>query len=276
MYNNLSLINGVDVYLTKEMTRSALLKMHNFHAELCSVFDKAGMDFESNLGRRNVVMSQSQEHFFAQELSKVFKDVDADGRTGKADIVIGDIDRELECKLTSGNRSGSVSYSLQTDWETLKNKGSLDYLYVLCDASFEKFCVLYYEGLTTEDFYPPASGSRGKSRMKKSSAMKKVTCLHGSYKIQNHEFIEGYKVKISSLIEESTQKAMNLQKKYFTEKGASGGKAREKIIKMRDDLDTMLNKKVDFFNEKINYWQNLDPRFTFILEDLQQAEEEVD
>tara|TARA_B100000700_G_C14705143_1_gene696372 strand:- start:340 stop:678 length:339 start_codon:yes stop_codon:yes gene_type:complete len=112
--------------------------------------------------------------------------------------------------------------------------------------------------------------------MKKSSAMKKVTCLHGDYKIQNHEFIEGYKVKISNLIEESTQKAMSLQKKYFTEKGTSGGKAREKIIKMRDDLDSMINKKVNFFNEKINYWQNLDPRFTFILESLHTEETEID
>ena len=81
------------MYLNKEMTVQALRNMSTFHKDLCTQFNKWDMDFKSNLGRRNVVMSQAQEHFFAKELKKVFRGVDADGRTGKADIVIGEIDR---------------------------------------------------------------------------------------------------------------------------------------------------------------------------------------
>lgn len=262
-------MNGVDVYLTKEITRSALLKMHNFHAELCGVFKSAGMDFESNLGRRNVVMSQAQEHFFAQALSKVFKDVDADGRTGKADIVIGDIDKELECKLTSGNRGGSVTYSLQTDWATLENKGSVDYLYVLCDESFSKFCVLYFDGLTTEDFYPPANGSRGKSRMKKSSAMKKVTCLHGSYKIQNEGFVEKYQERLTLAIGKKADKLLALQKKYFIASDSSNSKSASSIIRMKENIEKQFAKNADEITKKIAYWTNADSRYSFILEPLE-------
>ena len=185
-------------YITREMTTNALSSMASFHRHMNNSFSKFGMNFKSNLGRRNVVMSQTQEHFFAKELEKVYASVESDGRTGKADIVIPELGKELECKLTSGNRGKSVTYSFQTDWETLRNKGSLDYLYVLCDEDFEKFCVLYFENLTPEDFYPPSNGSRGKSRMKKHSAMKKCTVLMGDVETQNSIQIEKISREIKS------------------------------------------------------------------------------
>ena len=109
-----------------------------------------------------------------------------------------------------------MSYSLQTDWATLKNKGKLDYLYVLCDDQFEKFCALYFKGLTTEDFFPPANGSRGKSRMKKSSAMKKAVCLHGSFTTQNQKHINNYFGKLGNVVDAHLLDVKNLKKDYFS------------------------------------------------------------
>lgn len=257
------------MYLTKSMVREALSSVQSFENELDSLFKSYDYSLRDNLGRRNALCSQAQEKELARVLGKTFKSVIQDGAPGKPDIFIGDINKELECKLTSGNRSSSVSYSLQTDWATLKNKGSLDYLYVLCDENFENFCALYFKGLTTEDFYPPANGSRGKSRMKKSSAMKKVTCLHGEYTTQNETFINEYKNRIENIIKENSEKVISLQKKYF-EEGSTAGIAREKIIKMRNKLSPAFNNRIDTIRQKITYWQDADPRYTFILKPLEQ------
>ena len=243
--------------------------MHDLHTELCNVFEAVDMDFKSNLGRRNVVMSQAQEHFFARELSNTFDSVESDGRTGKADIYIGEIDTELECKLTSGNRGKSVTYSFQTDWETLRNKGSIDYLYVLCDEDFEKFCVLFFKNLTIDDFYPPANGSRGKSRMKKSSAMEKVVCLHGSYSVQNETFIDAYKNKITTLLSDKTDKLFELQKKYFKLESTKAEAKKSKIINAKNLLEFKFAKKAQDLNEKIDYWSSVEKRYGFILSQVE-------
>jgi hypothetical protein len=203
------------MYLTKAMVREALKNVQTFEHELDNLFASYDYSLRNNLGRRNALCSQAQEKELAKVLRTKFESVIQDGAPGKPDIFIGDINKELECKLTSGNRSSSVSYSLQTDWETLSNKGSLDYLYVLCDEDFEKFCVLYFEGLTTEDFYPPASGSRGKSRMKKSSAMKKAVCLHGAFSTQNENYINSYTERISENVDDYLKKVVTLQNIWF-------------------------------------------------------------
>jgi len=257
------------MYLTKDMTVNALSNMITFHRNLCSLFDEGGMDFKSNLGRRNVVMSQAQEHFFARELSNAFNSVESDGRTGKADIYIGEIDTELECKLTSGNRGKSVTYSFQTDWETLRNKGSIDYLYVLCDEDFEKFCVLFFKNLTVDDFYPPANGSRGKSRMKKSSAMEKVVCLHGNYSIQNETFINSYKNKVTALLGTKTDKLLELQKKYFKLESTKAESKKAKIINAKSLLELRFAKKAEDLNDKIAYWTSAEKRYSFILSQVE-------
>ena len=132
------------MYLTKSMVREALRNVQSFENELDNLFASYDYDLRDNLGRRNALCSQAQEKELAKVLSKTYENVIQDGAPGKPDIYIKDIERELECKLTSGNRTSSVSYSLQTDWATLSNKGSLDYLYVLCDENFENFCVLYF------------------------------------------------------------------------------------------------------------------------------------
>ena len=254
------------MYLTKEMIKEALINVQTFEHELDNLFASYDYSLRDNLGRRNALCSQAQEKELAKVLSKTFKSVIHDGAPGKPDIFIGDINKELECKLTSGNRSSSVSYSLQTDWETLRNKGSIDYLYVLCDESFENFCVLYFDGLTVDDFHPPAKGSRGKSRMKKSSAMKKAICLHGSYTTQNEKNIKNYVNKISNVVNDHVKNITNLRNNYFLDR--TDREINNSALEMKEKLESKLTKNLVNFSEKIDYWTKADPRYSFVLAPL--------
>lgn len=164
-------------YLTKEMAIAAIQKMRSFHDSARELYENFDMNLLDNLGRRNIIMSQTQEKFFAQELAKEHDGVREDGRTGEPDIIIEGLDKELECKLTSRHKSGSISF--QSDFETLQKKGSLDYLYVIADQEFKKFSVLLFEGLTIDDFRPLSSGARGKVAMFKHKGMKKCHQLMG-------------------------------------------------------------------------------------------------
>ena len=183
-------------YLTKNMALNAIAKMKKFHEGALQLYENFDMNLLDNLGRRNIIMSQTQEKFFAQELAKTHAGVREDGRTGEPDIVIEELDKELECKLTSRHRSGSISF--QSDFETLQKKGSLDYLYVIADQQFEKFSVLLFEGLTVEDFRPLSSGARGKVAMLKHKGMKKCTQLMGDVISINEVNIKKCEEKINN------------------------------------------------------------------------------
>lgn len=175
-------------YITEQMAGRALNKMHSFNQKLSKLYESEGLDIKSDIGRRNILMSSIQEREFSKELSKVFSGVVNDGRSGQPDIVIGEINTELECKLTSPH--SNKTWALQCDYATLQKKGELDFLYMLVDRDFENAAVLYFKGLSTDDFHPPASGSRGKSRMNKSKAMQKCSPLYGEVVDKNLEIIE--------------------------------------------------------------------------------------
>ena len=257
------------MYLTKPMIREALTRVQTFEHDLDNLFASYDYSLRTNLGRRNALCSQAQEKELARVLSETFESVIQDGAPGKPDIFIGDINKELECKLTSGNRSSSVSYSLQTDWATLEKKGSLDYLYVLCDEDFEKFCVLYFKELTTDDFFPPANGSRGKSRMKKSVAMKKAVCLHGEFTTQNEKNINNYWEKINFAIDDHVSAIAKLKKEYFLINDSADLK--NKILENRKTMQDKLTNNVVKFSEKIDYWTGADPRYSFVLKSLDEV-----
>jgi len=171
-------------YLDREQSFDALRNMQTFHTECNELFLKHGFDFVRNLGRRNIVMSQAQEKFFAQVLAAKYSGVSSDGRTGEPDITIGELSKELECKLTTRGASGSIDFN--TDYKTLAKKGSIDYLYVIADPEFAEFAVLFFEGLTVDDFRVPSNGSRGKAQMYKHKGMKKCQVLVGKA-INNRE-----------------------------------------------------------------------------------------
>ena len=200
-------------YLTPKMARKAIQSMKSFHDDVVSVYDRHGMDLLDNLGRRNIVLSQSQEKCFAHVLSEYYEGVEEDGRTGQPDIVISSLDKELECKLTSRHRSGAISF--QSDFETLQSKGSLDYLYVIADENFEKFAVLHFLGLTTEDFRSLSNGARGKVAMFKHKGMKKCNVLLGEVKSLNNKNIEKLNAKLSGNLAPSQEMRVRKSLDYW-------------------------------------------------------------
>lgn len=181
-------------YLSRQDALAALKHMKSFHDECKELYSKHGFNLLDNLGRRNIILSQAQEKFFADEIAKKYSDVINDGRTGQPDIVIQSLDKELECKLTSRHRGGAITF--QSDYETLLQKGSLDYLYVIADDQFEKFAVLHFQGLTVDDFRPLSNGSRGKVAMYKHKGMEKCAILVGTAVNNNARFIESHQKKL--------------------------------------------------------------------------------
>lgn len=201
-------------YLNRKRSVSALHKMKSFHDECKSLYDRHGFNLLDNLGRRNILMSQAQEKFFAEELARVYKNVVSDGGTGQPDIVVGELNKELECKLTSRHKAGTISF--QSDYQTLLQKGELDYLYVVADENFDKFAVLHFEKLTTEDFRPLSSGARGKVAMYKHKGMKKCNILVGSAVNNNNENLKKINLQLlNSGITESKRKKLEKSKDYW-------------------------------------------------------------
>lgn len=192
-------------YVTREMAQEALSDMQSFHSELESLYKKYDFDLKENLGRRNILLSQAQEAFFAKALKATYPLADNNGGTGEPDIVIPELGKELECKLTSRQKSGSISF--QSDYETLQKKGSLDYLYVVASHDFDEFTVVHYAGLTVDDFRPLSNGARGKVQLRKHAAANKATIIFGS--------VEDLKlIQLASIKEKLTTSKNKQTKKY--------------------------------------------------------------
>ncbi len=251
-------------YLTPKLTQEVIGRLKTFENELCDVFHRYGYDLRDNLGRRNQLVSQAQEKEFARSLRTVFKEVIEDGAPGKPDIFIVDIDKELECKLSSGSGK-SKTFSLQTDWETLKNKGKLDYLYMLTTPDFEGFCVLLFKDLTTDDFFPPASGSRGKSRMNKAKAMKKCQALHGRFLNKRKIMIQKWGIRKGMTELEKNKRIFELRNELVKTKN---NKKRQKIMEIIVTESRRFHNKIDFYQRKINLWESKEDSFTFKFEGL--------
>lgn len=206
--------------ISREMSVSALQKMKKFHDELKELFDKHDMSLLDNLGRRNILLSGAQEKYFSDELRTQYS-VSNDGSTGKPDIVVSDPasegTTEIECKITTRNKHGGIVF--QTDHTSIVKKGKLDYLYVVADPEFDKFSVLYFEGLTPEDFQLPGKGSRGRSIMSKHKAFTKCTVLLGSYSCVNERRIKELEEKLAGHL--SPAKKRNCEKSLAFWKTAS-------------------------------------------------------
>jgi len=174
-------------YITAFCCENALVKMQLFHEDLLGIFGRHGMDFLENLGRRNIVMSQVMEAYFAKEIAKeTGLEVIADGGTGRADIIIEEMGKEVECKLNTPH--GKRSHALQADWTSLKKKG-VDYLYLIANPEFNRFAVLLFEEMGQDFYHPPAPGSRNKVRIRLDKAMDRCQVLHGDAISINREEI---------------------------------------------------------------------------------------
>ena len=206
-------------YITKEMAADALHDMQAFYSSLTSVYQQYGISIEEDLGRRNMLMSSLQEKMFARQISKVYPKTRSDGKTGEPDIIIPELNSELECKLTSKNKSGS--WALQTDYNTLGSKGKLDYLYLLASRDFSEFAVLFFDGLTCDDFHPPAPGSKGKSRMRVRQSLKKCTVVLGNAFDKSELYISDAQAVLSDK-KSTLQQRQKAEKriKYWTKTGS--------------------------------------------------------
>lgn len=244
------------MYINRNEIIEVLQTMQNFESRLKELYSDFNYDLHENLGRRNMLLSTIQEIETARVLSKKFDQVLSDGAPGKPDVVICDIQKELECKLTSGSKSsGSVSFSLQTDYATLKNKESLDYMFILARPSFDAFCVLHFEGLTIDDYFPPAPGSRGKSRMRKETAMKKAKALVG-------EIIDVSSKNISDLQDELKDRSnkFSIRLANLNERLEN---CTENAVKKRENIERMITNEKERFAkaskkiaDRITYWEN--------------------
>lgn len=251
-------------YIEKLNINAILQDLTEFENSLKILFEDYDMNLRDNLGRRNALISTLQEKVTAKHLRTIFESVDCDGAPGKPDITINDINRELECKITSGSRSkGYVSYALQTDYDTICKKESLDYMYILCNKTFNKFCVLFFKDLTSNDFFPPASGSRGKSRMKKKNAMKKCIPLHGGFTIKNETLISRYEQRKIDLLLNHNEHIGKLLNKAYDEDVTI-----DHIGSLIEKEEVKHEKKVEELNTKIKNWSEKDPQFTFVFEEI--------
>jgi hypothetical protein len=197
-------------YITREHAKLALSDMKKFNIELQSLYAKNGLSMTKDLGRRNMMMSQPQERFFANALATSFSGVKNDGKTGAADILIGELDKELECKLTSPYKSGTVVF--QTDYATLQKKKKLDYLYVIADKTFENFIAVHYTGLEVSDFAKPHASGRGKASMLKHIAVPKRRVIWGNIHDKNEIRLKELNVKLDNCSQRAVKTRENLLK----------------------------------------------------------------
>jgi hypothetical protein len=254
-----------NVYLDRDTTIVALKGMQRFHNDLLQLHEHFGMNLLNNLGRRNNLLSQPQEHFFAKALSQTYSGVINDGRTGQADIFIGELDKELECKLTTRMASGAINF--QTDHATLLNKGSLDYLYVIASDDFSEFAVLLFTDLTADEFNDPPESARGKARMIKWKAMEKCTILLGDV-INNNE------IQLLNLAEElsnTTSKKMLRITELQQRISECSDKAQVKSKKLNETLvreASRYDKKIMKINDKLSYWTNEPAKYSIELEKI--------
>ena len=154
---------------------------------------------------------------------------------------------------------------MQTDYATLRKKGSLDYIYFLTNPSFNKFCVLFFEGLTIDDFHPPANGSRGKARMNKAAAMEKSHVLWGASCLTNKLLQERWEARFLETAREKAKKVASLN--YRLKTTSSGAYAEMgRIATMIKKEEERYARKINHITEKIEYWKKASPRFSFTLE----------
>ena len=257
------------MYITREDMLEVIARMQDLESKLGRLFSNHNYNLRENLGRRNQLLSAVQEKETARVLRKKYNEVLDDGAPGKPDVVICDIDKELECKLTSGSRSGgSISFALQTDYATLKNKGSLDYLFMLANDDFNKFCIIFFEGLTIDDYFPPASGSRGKSRMRKESAMKKATFLVGG--VEN--LADAHLEKINNEIEERHVAFANRKSELYNKLEHTSIKAvaaKEQIENVLSNEKLRHESAIEKLSSRRTYWAT-NPKFSFQFESVKQ------
>ncbi len=251
------------MYISRNQTENAVKNMQQFYSSLRKVYADSGMNVEEDLGRRNILMSGPQEYYFAEQIKSNFPNAYNNGKTGEPDIVIPEISKNLECKLTTRHRSGALSF--QSDSITFEgNKDGVDFLYVVADDYFEKFAVLHFEGLVRDDFHVESPGARGRVRMKKHVAMDKCNVLMGNVVDRRNEFISQYEVELNSVSQSRAERIASLNSRLTKETPAKANKT----VKIINRELVRFSKKMNRINEKISLWKSKNPSYTVVLENI--------
>lgn len=260
------------MYLTRKMIINTILKIDEFKTRLEELYSDFDIDVNENTGRRNALLSAIQEKVLSDELSTVYENVENDGAPGKPDIVIGQIDTELECKLTSGSGSKSRSYSLQTDYATIQNKEQLDYLYIITNKDMTEYSALYFNGLTSNDFCDPPETARGKARMSKKVAFDKAVPLVGGFTNLNESYISVYEERIEDAKKKADEKIYEYCSNVFSYlKKSKMDTFVSNITRVQESYD----KKEAKLKEKISNWQEKDPSYSINFEPIELIKEET-
>lgn len=256
-------------YLTKQQLKSVCLRMRTFYMGLSAYYKAFNMDLESNKGRRNILMSEPMEQFLAERLKKEFSSVVADGRTGKADLMIkyvGGKEKELECKLTSPNALGQVSF--QTDFETLTKKGELDYIYIVANREFNRFCAIHFVGLTISDFRPLSPGSRGKVQMYKHQGMQKASVLLGKTINLNNFMISKIVEKQNEILDEHEKKIRSWKKAIDLLRDTQMYK-KKTLNSQIERADKKVQERINKLNNRINILKERKSSYSFEFESVE-------
>jgi len=256
------MIKKYSTYIDKEDAESVIKKLKGFENDLSELFSNHNLNLRINSGRRNMLLSQAQEAFFSNALREKGFDSIHDGRTGEADIVINDLEKELECKLTSG--SGN-SWPLQCDYATLSRKGKLDFLYMLCNKEFNEFAILLFENLTIDDFFFPSPGSRQKSRMNKANAMKKCHTILGEVNNKNKKMIDKYCSDIEELELKASKRLSSLENKITL---STTPKNLKNTSRVYENEKKRFEKKRSNLFSKLGYWKKNKPVYEIRLEKI--------
>jgi len=252
-------------YITAFCCENALTKMQLFHEDMLNIFQRHHMNFLENLGRRNIVMSQVMEAYFAKEIAKeTGMEVVADGATGRADIVIKDLDKEVECKLNTPH--GKRSHALQADWTALKKKG-VDYLYLIANPEFNRFAVLLFEEMGQAFYHPPAPGSRNKVRIRLDKAMDRCNVLHGEAININEEEIRKIDKSLASLEEVRRQRLLGLGER-IRRTSSRAIVARNKLVATTERERNRFDRKREKLEGRRQKWESSPTKWSFELEPI--------
>ena len=156
---------------------------------------------------------------------------------------------------------------MQCDYDTLALKGELDFLYYIVDGDFNKYSALHFEGLTKEDFHPPANGSRGKSRMNKDRAMRKVNVIHGKVTDLKIGILDDLQAKVDQTILKRDNRISEIEERIM--KCNTSTKRYLSLCGILEREQKRFSKKLTKLEAKIEKWRNSPSKFNIKLDNIE-------
>lgn len=153
--------------------------------DIDTVMSSYGVDMSSDVGRRNMFLSWTQEHLVAKALGVI-----SDGRTGRPDLMVGL--RAVECRIISPRQCGGST--LTASWSQILGAGTMDFVYIVAARDLMSFAFLHIPDVTTADFKARTSPN-ARAHMMRRAVVDRVRCLHGAV----HATPRGFRIVLSPL-----------------------------------------------------------------------------